>query len=310
MDEPLTLSFTGRVEEGALAGAGFYGALRLDPAAAPARIDPATGEALYAVEDPDAVFTLDGAPLEPVSVEIGVGNNFVVSFPGNPISLPFDILRVTLEAADGTALTAGIASADTATLAGRSIPEAPAGFVARGLRFDLFDLRDFDSTFASELRLDGAAAAAETTRLAISAGAVGAGLAPEEARAVARLYEAALDRDGRIDAGGLNFWIDAREGGLSERDLAAAFLASPEFEAAFGPVEERPLAELVPALYENALDREADPGGLAFWQGVAARPGASAEGLLIEFAASAENVAGTPEVGELVEVAPGVWDFL
>ena len=43
-----------------------------------------------------------------------------------------------------------------------------------------------------------------------------------------RLYEAALDR--LPDQGGLNFWIDALQDGLSLSVLAGAFVASAEFQ--------------------------------------------------------------------------------
>ena len=312
MDEPLTLSFTGRVEAAATGGAetAFYGHFRFDPAAMPARIDPATREAVYAVADPDAVLLIGGEPVAPDAIEIRVGNDFAVRFPGNPIVLPFDVLAVTVTAGE-LVLEAGVISPDTGTLVSRALPGAPFGFVTRDLRSDLLDLRDFDGSFATALALPGTGALqGQTTRLAISEGVIGAGLAPEAVRTVAHLYEAALDRDGAIDAAGLNFWVDAREAGLSQRDLASAFLAAPEFEAAFGPVDSRPLAELVETLFENVLDRSADPDGLAFWQARAAEPDATAEALLIAFAASAENAAGSPEIADLVEVAPGIWDFL
>jgi hypothetical protein len=145
--------------------------------------------------------------------------------------------------------------------------------------------------------------------------ATGAGLSPEEARLVAYLYEAGLDRDGAIDAGGLNYWIDQREAGLSERGLALEFLRSDEFEAAFGePLEADDPAYLddaafVAALYENVLDREADAGGRAYWLGRLGAPGVDRADLLLEFARSPENVAGSPEVATLAQVEPGVWDL-
>ncbi|MEL6311357.1 MAG: DUF4214 domain-containing protein, partial [Pseudomonadota bacterium] len=73
-----------------------------------------------------------------------------------------------------------------------------------------------------------------TTAVLVPSGGTGAGLSAEEARCIAYLYEAGLDRDGDIDLPGLNFWIDAREGGLDENQVAQAFLDSPEFAAAFG----------------------------------------------------------------------------
>jgi hypothetical protein len=156
-------------------------------------------------------------------------------------------------------------------------------------------------------------------------------LTAEEVRTVAYLYEAGLDRDGDIDLPGLNFWIDQRAAGLNERGLAAAFLESDEFQesaeaflgggvdltdanvrdpAAFSN------ADYVTLLYENVLDREADQSGFEFWLGVLdtllAGPQTAEdarERLLVSFAGSGENVAGSPEVAQLAEV-DGDWAFL
>lgn len=77
-----------------------------------------------------------------------------------------------------------------------------------------------------------------------------------EAQTVALLFEAALNRDGQIGLGGLNFHIDAREAGLSEERLAQQFLDSPEFARAFGEPESLTDQELVEVLFRNVLNRE------------------------------------------------------
>jgi hypothetical protein len=145
---------------------------------------------------------------------------------------------------------------------------------------------------------------------------LGRGLSRDEAKTVAYLYEAGLDRDGDIDRDGLNYWIDAREAGLSESGVAFEFLRSEEFEAAFGdaldPSDPRYLDDFdfVTALYENVLDRPADDGGRNFWLSVLERPGIDRAALLLEFARSDENVAGSPKVASLDETGPGAWVFL
>ena len=136
-----------------------------------------------------------------------------------------------------------------------------------------------------------------------------------EARTVAYLYEAGLDRDGAIDLPGLNFWIDAREAGLSEEDVAFEFLASGEFETAFGdaldPADPAYLSDgaLVGRLYENVLEREGDEAGVAFWTDQLADGNISRGELLLAFAESPENMAGSAYVETLVEIAPGDWAF-
>ncbi|MEL6219822.1 MAG: DUF4214 domain-containing protein [Pseudomonadota bacterium] len=136
-----------------------------------------------------------------------------------------------------------------------------------------------------------------------------------EARAVAYLYEAGLDRDGNIDLAGLNFWIDQREAGLSERQLARTFLESDEFEAAFGEAFDQTSSSyldnraLVEQLYRNVLDREGEASGVDFWLGLVSQPGFTRADLLLAFAESPENVAGSPLVLTLTEGMPGDWEF-
>ncbi len=141
------------------------------------------------------------------------------------------------------------------------------------------------------------------------------GLPVEDARTVAYLYEAGLDRDGFIDLPGLNFWIDAREAGFSEQDLAFAFLASPEFNDTFGNAidpdepdyfENR---ELVEQLYLNVLDREGEEEGVLFWLERLETGDVDRPELLLAFAESDENKAGSTYVETLIETEPGFWDF-
>ncbi|GMG82522.1 hypothetical protein LNKW23_17350 [Paralimibaculum aggregatum] len=133
------------------------------------------------------------------------------------------------------------------------------------------------------------------------------GLSPEAAMTVAYLYEAGLDRGG--DIGGINFWIDRREAGLSEKALAEVFLDSNEFAAAFGAPDELDDRALVQRLYENVLDRPADDAGTAFWESVLAAPGTDRADLLLAFADSEENREGSPFVATLHETTPGDWEF-
>lgn len=136
-----------------------------------------------------------------------------------------------------------------------------------------------------------------------------------DAQLVAYLYEAALDRNGNIDLGGLNFWIEQVEGGFSFVDLAEEFLVADEFEAGFGNATDPDAADyldnaaLVDALYTNVLDRTPDPDGLAFWLSVAESGSVSRAELLLFFAESPENIAGSPQVPFVVETEDGDWVF-
>ncbi|MEM9145184.1 MAG: nidogen-like domain-containing protein [Pseudomonadota bacterium] len=129
------------------------------------------------------------------------------------------------------------------------------------------------------------------------------------AEAVALLYEAGLDRDGNIDLAGLNFWIDRREAGASQEEIAQAFLESFEFTQSFGAIDSLSDEELVDALFENVLDRAPDEGGRAFWIATLAAPEVDRADLLIAFSESGENIASAPWLGTLVESEPGFWEF-
>lgn len=140
-------------------------------------------------------------------------------------------------------------------------------------------------------------------------GGLGQGLTVAEAKTVARLYEAGLDRDGNIDTPGLNFWIDGRENGLSERDLAFAFIGSNEFADSFGAPESLSDRAFVEVMYLNVLDRDGEVGGVNFWTAVLEGPDFDRADVLLAFAGSPENIAGTPLVETLAEVSAGEWDF-
>ncbi len=156
---------------------------------------------------------------------------------------------------------------------------------------------------------DGSVSRATVT-VEITPEPVGPEVSVAEAQKVAYLYEAALDRDGGIDLPGLNFWIDRVEDGLTLRNLALAFIDNPEFEQQFGVLDTLSDDEYVTLLYENVLDRAPDAGGFDFWSGVLGRLDGDRAFLLLAFADSEENLAGSPLVATLAEVADGQWDFL
>ncbi len=81
------------------------------------------------------------------------------------------------------------------------------------------------------------------------------------AASVARLYYGILDR--APDATGLDNWTHAVRDGMSLTSVATSFLNSAEF-AAEGAVSN---ASFVTTLYEGALGRAPDAGGLASWTG-------------------------------------------
>jgi VCBS repeat-containing protein len=160
--------------------------------------------------------------------------------------------------------------------------------------------------------IEDGAGGSDTANVSVIVGAEerGTSLTLGEAQRVAYAYEAALDRDGDIDLPGLNFWIRQRFEGQSERDLAAAFYLSQEFIDSFGEPETLSDRELVEVFFRNVLDREGEEGGIVFWVGALADPAFTREDLLLAFAASPENLLGSPEVTTLEEIEPGEWAFV
>ena len=195
-------------------------------------------------------------------------------------------IPLTLLAADGS-------ETDFADIAGNS-----------GGRVDLRFGKDSNGEILAFSKQTG-----EIFRLTADPALFGRGLSESEAQTVAYLYEIALDRDGGIDSPGLNFWIDAREAGLSELALADAFLFASEFEQRFGSVGSLGDRELVDLLYRNTLGREGENAGIDFWTDALGDPGFSRAELLLAFATSEENTAMLPFINSLGETGPGFWEF-
>ena len=92
-------------------------------------------------------------------------------------------------------------------------------------------------------------------------GGIGLWELDETAASVARLYWGALGRS--PDGGGLAGWTNAVESGqISLTQAAAGFVGSAEFQATYGSLDNSAFVNL---LYQNVLERGADPGGLASW---------------------------------------------
>jgi len=100
-----------------------------------------------------------------------------------------------------------------------------------------------------------------------------------------RLYQAAFNR--APDAAGLGYWINLRDKGTTNEDVAAGFLNSPEFQALVGTA---PTANtLVTAFYNNVLHRAPDQGGLTYWSDLLANNQLNNAQVLTGFSESPEN---------------------
>jgi hypothetical protein len=98
------------------------------------------------------------------------------------------------------------------------------------------------------------------------------------------LYRGLLGRE--ADARGQAFWVERLEAGASLRDVALAFLQSPEGSAFTAPLDN---TSFVTNLYQAVLGRAPDAGGLTFWSNLATGAGGRAT--------VADGILRSPEAG-------------
>ena len=101
-----------------------------------------------------------------------------------------------------------------------------------------------------------------------------------------RLYQAAFNRT--PDQGGLGYWIDFMDHGVSLPQVATGFINSPEFQGLYGANPTN--GALVTLLYNNVLHRAPDQSGYTYWTDLLAH-GTTREQVLIGFSESPENKA-------------------
>ncbi len=101
-----------------------------------------------------------------------------------------------------------------------------------------------------------------------------------------RLYQAAFDRT--PDQGGLGYQMKALDDGLNIAQVAANFIASPEFQRTYGALND---TQFVTQLYQNVLHRAPDSGGLAFHVNNLATGANTRANVLVGFSESPENQA-------------------
>ena len=105
---------------------------------------------------------------------------------------------------------------------------------------------------------------------------------------IARLYDTVL---GRLpDTSGLAAWVNIlNTGALSLPQVAAAFIASTEFQTVYGALND---TAFITALYNNTLHRAPDAGGLAAWVGQLGA-GTTRANVVLDFSDSAEHQSDT-----------------
>jgi Ca2+-binding RTX toxin-like protein len=103
-----------------------------------------------------------------------------------------------------------------------------------------------------------------------------------------RIYQAAFNRT--PDTGGLKYWIEAMDSGVSLSSVSSGFIGSAEFQKLYGT---SPTNELfVTKLYDNVLHRAPDTGGYNYWVGLLNSGGIDKVSTLVNFSESNENQAG------------------
>lgn len=112
----------------------------------------------------------------------------------------------------------------------------------------------------------------------------------ESAISIANLYDAAFDR--LPDAAGLAGWVSqVHQDNVAMKDIATAFINSNE-AAGLRAMDD---ASFINEIYQNALGRDAEAGGLAFWLGQLAVGGTRAD-VMLAVSDSAEHQQITAEL--------------
>ncbi len=99
------------------------------------------------------------------------------------------------------------------------------------------------------------------------------------------------------DTSGLAYWVSQLEQGrLGTADVAAEFIASPEFVQRYGRLDDPAFLDLV---YRNVMGRSADADGQRYWASIMKKPGFGRDDLILSFSESAEFQAktGTSQLG-------------
>jgi Ca2+-binding RTX toxin-like protein len=102
-----------------------------------------------------------------------------------------------------------------------------------------------------------------------------------------RLYRAAFDREPEL--GGLGFWLEMLDRGVSLHAVSEGFTRSPEFIELYGANPSN--ADIVTRLYQNILDREPEKSGYDFWLAVLNEKRADLATVLAAFSEGPENSA-------------------
>lgn len=117
-----------------------------------------------------------------------------------------------------------------------------------------------------------------------------------------RIYQAGFNR--KPDLAGLGYWMNQMDNGVSQRDVAASFVAGAEFAALYGGSNPSNL-DYVTKLYNNVLQRAPEQAGLDYWVGIMNSNAANRGEVLAFFSEGAENKAlVAPAIAAGIEYLP------
>lgn len=115
---------------------------------------------------------------------------------------------------------------------------------------------------------------------------------------VANLYQAVFGRT--ADEGGLDYWFDVTNSGSDVGYIAQLFMSSEEYTGGTGP--DMTNEEFVASLYQNALGREGDEGGITYWVDALEAGGARANVAALFAEAAATSTVEVSVVGSVTVV--------
>lgn len=101
---------------------------------------------------------------------------------------------------------------------------------------------------------------------------------------IQQLYVAYFNRP--ADAGGLAFWVDSVNKGVTLNSVAAQFAAQPEYKAVFAGMSPD---SIVARVYQNLFNRLPELGGLNYWSNLLKAGTISVDRIVTEVAASAQQ---------------------
>jgi hypothetical protein len=128
-------------------------------------------------------------------------------------------------------------------------------------------------------------------------GSLSTSMAPT-APALPTASQAAFDRT--PDVGGVTYWTEQADNGMSTIEMAARFIDSNEFRNLYGS-SSLPADTSVDQVYENVLHRAGEQAGVDYWVDQI-QAGMSEAEVLARFADSTENRAGVIGI-----IHDGIW---